>query len=246
MSSVIDVSGKLPWPMYFVLGLMYVWGLWLLITPDRVWWLQRPFVAWQYRDGHRMELSTAGRLRARFGGILSIVMSLGLGLASINWSADSRVGVEREDLDTFYYLGDPVESPGCTVRIVVCLKSDEVFPIEVTGYDEFGSVADGPGTLSRLESLPADTNLLLFVPDGYLPTHLVVDEDSDRVIVWLYGECAPYQSWEDVRGDSAADCAYDPRLSLGREVVPVSLDDGPPAGRTVIDGGRGGPVDRVE
>jgi hypothetical protein len=225
----IDVSTRLPWQAYLLVTVFAAIGVWVLVAPDRAWRLQRAFVGWQYRDGHRIELSTAGRLWTRFGGVVSLAVALWLCLLGVNWSADSRVETESRGADTVYLLGDPVESPGCTVRVVVCVKFDVVFPIEVTGY----------------EAPAAGTELLVSVEDQFFPTHLVMSEQDDRVTVSLYGKCVPRYPWDPAYGRSASECRSSYSSSFpGRGLVPVSLDR-PLAGRPVIDGSRGDPVERT-
>jgi hypothetical protein len=77
-------------------------------------------------------------------------------------------------------LLDAVDSPGCTVRIFVCLRSEAVFPIEVMDYDALDAKSTRAG-------LPAETDLVLQVADRFLPTHLVMSEEGDRVVVSLFG-----------------------------------------------------------
>jgi hypothetical protein len=201
-------------------------------------------VAWQYRDGDRIELSGAGRAWVRFTGLVGLVILLVMVGMTINTSASSRVRTERLDTESFYdktvyYVGDPVESPGCTVRIFVCLNTDVVFPIEVTGYEEIDPAAGRDG-------LSADTDLVLQVEDEFFPTHLVASEEGDRVTVSLYGKCVPRNAWDDPVGSSAPECeshAWEP--SDTGALVPVTLDR-ELGDRTVLDGHRNAPIDRRE
>lgn len=241
------MSTRLSWPVYVGFALFAGFGLWVILKPDQAWRGQRAFVGWQYRDGHRIELSPAGRLWTRFTGVIPLVVVLGITALTVDWSAESRVATEvAPGGDTvYYYLGDPVESPGCTVRVIACLRSDVVFPIEVTRYEAFGSVATGPDGLAGLDALPAGTNLLLQVADRFFPTHLVVSEQADRVTVSLYGKCASHLPGQAAAGRTAADCeSYSPPLLSRIGVVPVSLDE-PLGGRSLVDGNRGGPVERA-
>jgi hypothetical protein len=244
--NLLDVSTRVGWPAYLGIGLLVSFLVWVLVTPDHAWRLERAFVGWQYRDGHRIELSTAGRVWVRFWAAVLLVAVVGGSVATVNWSADSRVETEPWSVGGMvYYVGDPVESPGCTVRVFVCLRSDVVFPIDVEGYEAFDEVSDGPDGLSSLEALPDDTNLLLYVDERFFPTHIVVDQ-AEQVTVSLYGRCAPHRLTGDgAYGDSRADCTEDPlstAFSFDAGVVPVSLDE-PLGGRVLIDGNRDVPIE---
>ncbi|MEN3616175.1 hypothetical protein AAH979_42770 [Plantactinospora sp. ZYX-F-223] len=164
--------------------------------------------------------------------ILSVV-----GGATVNWTAASRVETEPwgGSGSRMYYVGDPVESPDCTVRVFVCLRSDVVFPIEVTGYKAMEPGSDGRPT--GLDKLPDDTNLLLYVEWPFFPTRITLDQGDERVTVTVYGRCAPWR-FNDPYGRSPADCATDRAAGpYGGGVVPVSLDK-PLDGRALIDGSR--------
>jgi hypothetical protein len=158
--------------------------------------------------------------------------------ATVSWTAASRVETEYSPpAETVYYVGDPVESPGCVIRIVVCLRSDAVFPITVTEYEATESRPAG------FKAMPDDTNLLLYVEGHYFPTHLLV-EQGERVTVTLYGKCAG-RGVSDAYGSATADCTADPNAALVRRgVVPVSLRE-PLGARTLVDGHRDAPVEPV-
>ena len=232
-----DVSTHADGRMFAALALWSGLALFVLVAPDRAWRMERFFVGWQYKDGHRIELSTAGRLWTRIGGVMMLVVVLGLSAATINWSAGSRVQTAPwPDGGTVYYVGDPVQSPGCTVRVFVCLKSDPVFPIEVVRYDVPQSVVDG-SLLSERDELPDNTDLLLYVEDRFFPTHIVI-EQAEQVTVSLYGRCAPRRASDDAYGNSSSECVSDalfPERTPG--VVPVGLNK-PLGERLLIDGSR--------
>lgn len=223
------MSTRVDWPVYVVFGLLGGFLVWVLVFPDRAWRVERAFVGWQYRDGDRIELSDAGRLWVRFWTLVTLGGLVAFSAATINWSADSRVETDSSaSRGTVYHVGDPVESPGCTVRVFVCLKSDDVFPIEVEGY----TATDGPN------------RLLLYVDDRFFPTHIVMEQDVGQVTVSLYGKCAPWPWWDDAYGDSPADCRGDSiNPPFDRGVVPVSLE-APLGGRSLIDGSRDAAVER--
>jgi hypothetical protein len=234
--NVIDVSTRVGWPVYAGIALLSGLLVWILIAPDKAWRLERAFVGWQYRDGHRIELSAAGRLWVRFCTVVSLVILLVVAGATVNWSAGSRVETGAwPGGGTVYDVGDPVESPGCVIRIVACLRSDVVFPIEVTDFEALDPV-------SGHDVLPDGTNLLLYVADRFFPTHLVISEESERVTVSLYGKCAPRYPWDDPVGSAAAECRSDSSSLLDtRGVVPVTLDQ-PLGVRTIVDGHRDAPI----
>jgi hypothetical protein len=235
---VIDVSTKVDWPAYAGLGVLGAYLIWVLVAPDKAWRLERVFVAWQYRDGDRIELSPAGRAWVRFTSLVGMaVLLFGVGL-TFDWSAAAHVRTETtSDSDTIYHVADSGGPPDCTVRIIVCLENDVVFPIEVTDYEELDPA-------SGHEGLSVDTDLVLYLPDRFFPTHLVRSEQDDRVTVSLYGKCVPEYPWDDPVGNSAAECesdAWEPSDTGG--LVPVTLDR-ELGDRTVLDGHRHAPVDR--
>lgn len=231
---LIDVSTRVGWPVYAGLALLCGWLVWILIAPDYWWRVERSFVGWQYRDGHRIELSTAGRVAARIGAVVTILGMLGGAAATVDWTAARRVRTEwLRPANTVYYVGDPVRSPGCVVRVFVCLRSEKVFPIDVQEYRADHRPSD-------LEKLPDDTNLLLYVERRFFPTHVVVDE-GDRVTVTLYGKCARTGSG-GAYGRSTSDCPQQPPPALDdRSVVPVTLSS-PLGHRLLVDGARDTPV----
>lgn len=241
---LIDVSTRVGWPVYAGLGLLGAFLVWVLVAPDRAWRLERSYTGWQYRDGHRIELSTAGRLWVRFWTAVSLVGVLVFSLMTVHWSAHSRVKMDRSYGETVYYVGDAVESPGCTVRVFACLRSDDVFPIEVEGYQASDPVAGWPDDMGAIEGLPEDVNLLLYVDERFFPTHVVIGEGK-QVTVSLYGKCAPKRASDDPYGDSASDCADHPTSALVEQgVVPVTLEE-PLGDRDLIDGDRDAPVERA-
>lgn len=231
---LIDVSTRFGWPVYLGLGVVCLLLASAVVRPDAWWRLERAFVGWQYRDGHRIELSRAGRIAARSGGVVGILIVLAIGAATVDWTAARRVRTEwLRPSQTVYYVGDPVESPGCVVRVFACLRSEVVFPISVTEYRADHRPSD-------LDLLPDDTNLLLYVERRFFPTHLVVEE-GERVTVTLYGKCARSGSG-GAFGRSSSDCPKEPPPVLDdRGVVPVSLAE-PLGERTLVDGDRDVPV----
>jgi hypothetical protein len=233
---LIDVSTRVGWPAYAGIGLLIALMVWVMIAPDKAWRLERPFVGWQYRDGDRLELSDAGRAWARLSSLIGIVVLLVVAGLTVNWSASSRVRTEGlSSGQTVYYL-DPVESPGCTVRIFVCLRTEAVFPIEVTDYQ----VVDPKW---GRDGVPVDTDVLLRVADRFFPTHLVLSEEGDRVTVSLFGRCTPRYSWDDATGSSAAECESDsPHPDDFPGLVPVTLTR-PLGDRQVIDGETDAPIE---
>jgi hypothetical protein len=233
---LIDVSTRAGWPAYAGIGLMIALLVWVLIAPDKAWRLERVFVAWQYRDGDRIELSSAGRAWARFSSLVGIVVLLVVAGQTVNWSASSRVRTEALPGGQTIYHVDVVDSPGCTVRIFVCLRTEAVFPIEVTDYEELDAKWGRDG-------VPVDTDLLLRVPDRFFPTHLVMSEGDSRVTVSLFGRCTPRYSWDDAVGSSAADCGA--RSSFPADfpgLVPVTLSR-PLGDRQVLDGHGDAPIE---
>lgn len=213
---LIDVSTRVGWPVYAVLALLCAFLVWVLVAPDFWWRKERALVGWRYRDGHRIELSTAGRLWMRFCALAALVVVIVVTGATVDRTAVSRVETEVEGGKRVYHVGDPVDSPGCTVRIVACLASDTVFPIPVSGYEVRGG-----------------DQLLLDVDARHFPTHVVLDE-GDTVTVTLYGRCER-RTTREPHHDSEAEC---PRSLPGfGGVVPVRLDR-PLDGRAVVDGTR--------
>jgi hypothetical protein len=228
---LIDVSTNGGWAVFVFFGLVFLlfltFGVLGLVAPDQVWRMRHWWVRWQYRDGHRLEPSDAGRLWERIIGVGLLGAALAfagwVGSQTIDWSAESRVEREIDGTATVYDLRAAAQTPGCAIRVIVCLRSDEVFPIEVTSYEA------------------SDTELRLRVGDEFFPTHAVVEE-GQRVTVSLYGRCNP-DSGDEPYGSSAADCAVDRRFGfILYGVVPVTLN-GPLDGRTVVDGHTGQPIE---
>lgn len=233
---LIDVSTRLSWPVYVGFAVFAGWMVWILIAPDYWWRLERSLVGWQYRDGQRIELSSAGRLGARLGTVAVLVLLCVVTVISVDRTVESRVRTMWWPSEGMAYdVGDPVESPGCTVRVVVCLSSEVVFPIPITGYRPIGS----DGRSDAPEPLPDDTNLLLYVESRFFPTHIVLRK-ADRVTVTVYGRCASGPS-EGSYGESPSDCAAPEAALPDRGVVLVALDE-PAGGQTLIDGDDGQPI----
>jgi hypothetical protein len=233
---LIDVSTRVPWPAYVGLGLLGALLVSVVVAPDRWWRLERSFVGWQYRDGHRIELSRAGRIAARSSAVVTTAALCLIAGATVDWTAERRVRTEwLRPAGTVYDVGDAVESPGCVVRVFACLRAETVFPVGVTEYRAL------TGRRAGIDGVPDDADLLLYVEGRYFPTHLVVEE-GERVTVTLYGRCARPRSGE-AYGRSRSDCAADPRAALNDPgAVPVRLAE-PLGERTLIDGHSGMPVE---
>jgi hypothetical protein len=152
---------------------------------------------------------------------MTIVFAMLVSSEAVNWSADSRVEREIDGTEIVYDLTDAAETPGCALRIVACLRSDEVFPIEVTSYEASG------------------TGLRLWVSDKFFPTHAVVEE-GQRVTVSLYGRCNRDLGAEPY-GSSTTDCVRRTGFYV-YGVVPVTLDE-PLGGRVLVDAHAGQPIE---
>ena len=231
----IDVSTRVGWPVYVGLVLLFGWLVWKTVIAPDYWWRKerRCGVAVPRRAPDRAEHRWTDL--GRFWTAVGLVILCVVGGATINWTAASRVETEPWGGlgGRVYYVGDPVESPSCTVRVFVCLRSDVVFPIEVTGYETVEPGSDA--RMTELDKLPDDTNLLLHVEWPFFPTRVVVDQGGEQVTVTVYGKCAPWRL-DDPYGRSPADCATNRTAgTYGGGVVPVSLDR-PLDGRPLIDG----------
>lgn len=226
---LIDVSTNVDPGWLAFIGLLFltflVFGVLGLAAPRLVWRMRHWLVRWQYRDGDRLQPSDAGLLLERFIGLVVLGVgsyaAISAGSVVIDWSAEARVQRDFEGLTTVYDLDAATATPGCAIRVVVCLRADEVFPIEPTSYQASG------------------TELRLRLDDKFFPTHAVLDEDGRRVTVSLYGRCDSDVGGEPY-GNTATDCASS-RFAFAYGVVPVALD-GPLGDRTLVDGHTSQPI----
>lgn len=148
-----------------VIAFLLAMSVWSLVNPDGQWRFSRRFAAWQFRNGHEIELSYAGRQSVRLRGLIGVLGSLlALGLVLALWVqheqriADSRARTEQK---AFTAAVTELWSPGdATARLVSVLVDEVPEPLDeinpdtaagsIVGFQVVRSAGQDPAYLSEI------------------------------------------------------------------------------------------------